>query len=69
MIFFEKGGTRDSLRVVDKVDALLDVAREVLVGDLEELLLLVVGLADDVDGLLGAGGLEKRISMGYKWKD
>lgn len=57
MIFFEKGGTRDSLRVVDKVDALLDVAREVLVGDLEELLLLVVGLADDVDGLLGAGGI------------
>lgn len=46
-------------RVVDKVNALLDVALEVLVAGLEELLLLVVRLADHINGVLSAGGLEK----------
>ena len=50
-------------RVVGEVNALLDIALEVLVGHLEELLLLVVGLADHVNGLLGATSLS-RVSNG-----
>ena len=57
-----KGGTlRSNLlllgRLVGKVDALLDVALQLLVGDLEELLLCIVGFADDVNHLLGTAGL------------
>jgi hypothetical protein len=44
---------------VDKVNALLDVALEVLVAGLEELLLLVVRLADSINGVLSTGGLQK----------
>lgn len=44
---------------MDEVNALLDIALEVLVGDLEQLLLVVVGLADYIDRLLGTSGLYK----------
>jgi hypothetical protein len=48
----------DSLggRVVDKLDALGDVTLEAIVACLEELLLVVICAADNVDGLLGAVG-------------
>jgi hypothetical protein len=45
-------------RVVDEVDTLLDVTLEVLVAGLKELLLVFVGLADHVDGLLSTRGLQ-----------
>lgn len=45
-------------RVVDEVDALLDVALEAFNRLLQQLLLLVGDVAEDVDGLLGAVGLE-----------
>jgi hypothetical protein len=54
-------GTRvDSLgrRVRDELDALGDVTTEALVAGLEELLLLLVGAANDVDSLLGTAGTE-----------
>ena len=44
-------------RVVRKVNALCDVVLEPLVGCFEELLLVVVGLADDVDSVLNTVGL------------
>lgn len=49
----------DSLlgRAVDEIDTLLDVALEVLVAGLKEGLLVVVGLADHVDGILSTRGL------------
>lgn len=45
-------------RVADELNALLNVALKVLVAGLEELLLGVVRLGDDVDGLLGTVGTE-----------
>lgn len=44
---------------MDKFNALGDVALEPVVTGLEELLLVVVGAADDVNGLLGTAGLYK----------
>jgi hypothetical protein len=49
-----KGANSLLRRVVDKVNALLDIALEVLVAGLEELLLLLVRFADNIDSLLGA---------------
>ena len=46
-----------------KVDALLDVALEARNRGLEQLLLLVGDVAEDVDGLLGAVGLDCSVSM------
>lgn len=43
-------------RVGDELDALADVALQAVVAGLEKLLLLVVGAADNVDGLLGTVG-------------
>jgi hypothetical protein len=43
---------------VGKVDALLDVALQARNRRLEQLLLLLGDVAEDVDGLLGAVGLE-----------
>ena len=40
-------------RVRDEFDALADVALQAIVAGLEKLLLLVIGAADNVDGLLG----------------
>jgi hypothetical protein len=45
-------------RVVGKVDALLDVALQPLDRLLEKRLLLVGDVAEDVDGPLGAVGLD-----------
>src|SRR5690349_936982 len=42
-----------SRRVLGELDALGDVALQAVVASLEQLLLVVVGTADDVDGLLG----------------
>jgi hypothetical protein len=50
-------------RVVGKVDALLDVALETRNRGLEQLLLLVGDVAEDVDGLLGAVGLDHSVSI------
>lgn len=49
----------DSLlrRVENELSTLGDVALETAVASLEELLLVVIGLADDVNGLLGTRGL------------
>ena len=49
----------DSLRrgVLDELDTLGDVALEALVAGLEQLLLVVVCAADNVDRLLGTVGL------------
>jgi hypothetical protein len=49
----------DSLlgRVQDELDTLGDVALEIRVASLEELLLVFVGAADDIDGLLSTAGL------------
>jgi hypothetical protein len=47
------------LRLLNKVNTLLDVALKVLVAGLKELLLLVVCLADNINGLLGTVGLFK----------
>lgn len=44
-------------RVLDKFDALGDVALEAVIASLEELLLVVVGAADDVDSLLSTAWL------------
>jgi len=44
-------------RVLDEVDALLDVALEALDASLQELLLLFGHTAKNVNGLLGAVGL------------
>lgn len=50
-------GVHSLLRgVANEFNALLDVALKVLVASLEELLLGVVGLGDNVDGLLGTVG-------------
>jgi len=45
-------------RVLDKLDALLDVALETLVAGLEQLLFVLVGVLDDINGLLGTAGTE-----------
>jgi hypothetical protein len=45
-------------RVVGKVDALLDVALQPLDRLLEKRLLLIGDVAEDVDGPLGAVGLD-----------
>ena len=47
-------------RALDEFDTLGNVALEAFVASLEELLLMVVGTADDVDGLFGAVGLISR---------
>lgn len=44
-------------RALDKLDALGDVALEAIIGDLEKLLLVVIGAADNVNGLLSTGRL------------
>ena len=46
-------------RALDEADASLDVSLEALDGFLQKLLLIVVGLAEDVDGLLSTVGLHK----------
>lgn len=43
-------------RVLGELDALGDVALQAVVASLEQLLLVVVGAADDVNGLLGTAG-------------
>jgi len=43
--------------VLDELDTLADVTLEASIASLEELLLVCVGLADNVLGLLGAVGL------------
>jgi hypothetical protein len=43
-------------RVLGEVDALGDVAFQAVVASLEQLLLVVVDAADDVDGLLSTAG-------------
>jgi hypothetical protein len=43
-------------RVLGELNALGNVALEAVVAGLEELLLVVVGAADDIDGLLGTAG-------------
>lgn len=48
-------------RVRNEFDALGDVAVEAVVAGLEKLLLMVVGAADHVDGLLGTRGLFSRL--------
>lgn len=54
--------------VVDKVNALLNVALEILVASFQELLLLVIGLADNVDGLLSTARLfEVSITEQNEW--
>ena len=45
-------------RVLGELDALRDVALQAVVASLEQLLLVVVGAADDIDGLLGTAGAE-----------
>ena len=45
-------------RALDEADASLDVSLEALDGFLQKLLLIVVGLAEDVDGLLSTVGLQ-----------
>jgi hypothetical protein len=55
-----KQGSKDLLllgRLVRKLNTLRDVALQVLVAGLEKLLLVVVGLADNVNGLLSTVGL------------
>ena len=53
-------------RVLDEINSLLDVALEILVGDLEKLLLLVVGLGHDIDDLLSPGWLLRVSSIRVK---
>ena len=43
-------------RVLGELDALGDVALQAVVASLEQLLLVLVGAADDVNGLLGTAG-------------
>lgn len=45
-------------RVDDKLDALVDVRLETLVRDFEQLLLVVIGLANHIDDPLGTIGLK-----------
>ena len=45
-------------RVLGELDALGDVALQAVVASLKQLLLVVVGAADDIDGLLGTAGTE-----------
>ena len=44
--------------VLNELDALGNVALQPGVSGLEELLLVVVGAADDIDGFLGTAGLQ-----------
>lgn len=44
-------------RVLDEADTGLDVSLQALDGFIQELLLVVVGAAEDVDGLLSSVGL------------
>lgn len=43
--------------VLDELDALGNVSFQAVIASLEELLLMFIGAADNVNGLLGAAGL------------
>lgn len=49
-------------RILDEFDAFLDVAFEASDCGLDELLLVGVGAAEDVDGLLCSGGLKRLLA-------
>lgn len=49
-------------RVLDEADTCFDVGLETFDGFLEELLLILVGAAEDVDGFLSSVGLVESVS-------
>ena len=56
-------------RVVDKVNALLNVALESVNTRLQQLLLLLSDIAKHVNSLLGAVGLIQRLARGFREYD